>query len=64
MKYYTLDEASTMLRVPVNKLIFYINSRKLRALQLGSNYRIRQDDLIKFLRANYGNNGIDLEAKI
>lgn len=64
MRYYNLDEASDMLKIPLNKVIYYINKRQLRATQLGCNYRILKDDLLLFLKKNYGKNGIDIEAKL
>ncbi|MFW6022742.1 MAG: helix-turn-helix domain-containing protein [Halanaerobiaceae bacterium] len=51
-KYYSPDEASTILKVKPREVYMNISNNKLRAYRMGSNYRIAKADLISFLKRN------------
>ncbi len=49
-QFYTIQEAATMLKVAYLTIYRWIQSGKLSALKAGKQYRIKEEDLIKFLK--------------
>ena len=47
-KMYTCDEAAERYKVKVITVWDWIRQRKLNAIKLGREYRVSEDDLIKF----------------
>jgi excisionase family DNA binding protein len=48
---YTLDEVATILKVTRRTVYKYIDSRELKAVKLGKDWRVKYSDLRKFIQA-------------
>lgn len=49
MKVYTIDEVTTILQVTRRTIYSYIKSGKLKAVKIGKEWRVTQDNLEEFL---------------
>lgn len=49
-QYYSIEEVSKMLKVAYLTVYRWIQAEKLIALKAGKQYRIRKEDLDKFLK--------------
>lgn len=55
MKYYDPSEVAAILRVKPMKVFQFIGNHQLKCVQMGSNYRIKKDDLSEFVRKYHKN---------
>ncbi len=51
-KFYTVQEVAEMLKVHWQTILNYIKTKKLKAVKIGKEYRIREADLSEFLETN------------
>jgi excisionase family DNA binding protein len=51
-KFYTVQEIAEMLKVHWQTILNYIKTKKLKAVKIGKEYRIREADLSEFLETN------------
>lgn len=54
-QFYTIEEVAKMLRVVYLTVYRWIQSGKLKAYKAGKQYRIKKDDLDKFLKIKRSN---------
>lgn len=51
-KYYTCEKVAERYGVKVNTVWDWIRLRKLAAIRVGKNYRIKESDLLEFEESN------------
>jgi excisionase family DNA binding protein len=51
-EYYSIEEVAKMLKVAYLTVYRWIQSKKLRAIKAGKQYRISKSDLDKFVNGN------------
>lgn len=49
---FTLSEVADTLKVSRRTVVLYIKKGQLKAFRLGTNYRVTQDSLSKFIHEN------------
>ena len=50
-EYYSIEETAKMLKVAYLTVYRWVRARKLNALKAGKQYRIRKEDLDRFLNS-------------
>lgn len=50
MEYYTLEEISQKLKIPVATLRLYLKQEKLKGVKLGKHWRISSEQLDEFIK--------------
>lgn len=55
-KYYTIEEVAKMLKVAYLTVYRWIQNNKLPSVKAGKQYRIKKNDLDKFLNSYKGKN--------
>ncbi|MFP4015411.1 MAG: helix-turn-helix domain-containing protein [Halanaerobiales bacterium] len=50
MKYYDPSEVASILKIKPMKVFQLIGNDQLKCVQMGSNYRIKKDDLSNFVK--------------